>query len=497
MNNLIADATEITALPFTSASVSNSGYDVEGAEDPSVTGYRTAWWVYTPASDVTVDVDTQLSSSGADTILTVYTSSGPPHTFGTLTQLEVNDDNDAGFGGTWSLVAGRVLTAGTPYLISVGSYADEDLTYVLRVTEHGTISYEPIPVVGADLNTLSFVPGETLPTGWTTDPESVVTDFSGDGVRLTPPVVPVWIIKSTGGFNFIVGAHITFRMTMSNPGPTTVGLQLYDGDAYTFYIGQESVPGPRTIRAMGGTPSDYDDRGTPELFRIVRNSTTEWIAYSSVDNVTWVEEGRTTFTSTRFSNTFFELSVEAHGTGDSGTFLWLVEGDGFGLGGGGGGGGGGHPHVLGPNEYNPELFTVEKKTGSTWTPVDAANLSYSASYDPDDGGTLIVGSETIRFSISGWGTMTLVDPLDLIRVRYAGHDIGCGIFTVDNATVTKTVDPEANRYSGNTERVDCQCSAVGTYAAALDTTVTWADKLPSEPAITRVRRWVTVNGWTG
>lgn len=145
-------------------------------------------------------------------------------------------------------------------------------------------------------------------------------------------------------------------------------------------------------------------------------------------------------------------------------------------------------------DYDPALLTVEK-SASGWVAVEVTSLTYTASYDPDANNTLIVGSETVRFSISGWGAATLLNALDVIRVRYNGIDVGCGTFTVDTATVTQTVDPEAARYGGETERVDCQCSAVGTYAAALDTTVTWATALPAETAITRVRRWVTVDNW--
>jgi hypothetical protein len=148
-------------------------------------------------------------------------------------------------------------------------------------------------------------------------------------------------------------------------------------------------------------------------------------------------------------------------------------------------------------EYDPALFTVEKSSGGSWVAVQVANLTYSAAYDPDPKGTLIIGSETVRFTISGWGTAVLLAALDVIRVRYNGIAIGCGIFTVDTATITKAVDPGAERYGGETERIDCQCSAVGTYAAALDTIVTWASALPAETAITRVRRWVTVDNWTG
>jgi hypothetical protein len=145
-------------------------------------------------------------------------------------------------------------------------------------------------------------------------------------------------------------------------------------------------------------------------------------------------------------------------------------------------------------EYNPNLFTVKALVGDILTPVNVASLTYSASYDPDDNGTLIVGSETVRFSISGWGAAALLQSLSVVEVKYDGIDVGCGRYTVDTSTVTKTVDPTAARFGGQTERVDCQCSAVGKYAAALDTTVTFGI-LPTEPAIIRIRRWVTVTNW--
>lgn len=146
--------------------------------------------------------------------------------------------------------------------------------------------------------------------------------------------------------------------------------------------------------------------------------------------------------------------------------------------------------------YDPSLFTVKLLVGDILTPVNVATLTYSAAYDPDDNSTLIVGSETIRFSISGWGAAALVQPLSVIEVKYNGIDVGCGTYTVDTATVTKTVDPTAAHYGGQTERVDCQCTGVGKYAAALDTTATWG-KLPVEHALTRAQRWVSVGNWSG
>jgi len=361
----------------------------------------------------------------------------------------------------------------------------------------------------ADLSAVdaSFAGG--LPTGWSLWPPSTAPDFS-DGVRAALQTTTddhTWYVQADDVFDFTVGSSVTFRIAMSNPGPAFVGLHI-DGDE-SFFLGiGETDTGYRFIQTTGEPDpvahADYAAAGNPEYFRILRNTTTEWVGYSSTDGSTWVERGRQTMTGTDFTQTAFEFQFMAQWpdvptAGTETGYLYSIT-SGAGSGGGGGGGGTGstrHPHPLGPNDYDPHLLTIERKTGvDTWAPVEVASLNYSANYDPDDGGTLIVGSETVRFTISGWGSAGLLNPLDVIRVRYDGIDIGCGLYTVDTAQTTTTVDPEAKRHSGQTERVDCQCSAVGTYAAALDTIVTWPDKLPAETAIKRVRRWVTVDNWT-
>lgn len=141
-NAVVADATAIGAMPFTSATVSNIGYGTEAGEDPDVTGYRTAWWKFTPDADMSLTLDTETSPGGPDTILALYRSSGPPHTIGTLTRLLVNDD-DPGGGGVFSTIRNAPLDAGRLYFISVGGYSDEDLDYVLRAVAGPSSTYHP------------------------------------------------------------------------------------------------------------------------------------------------------------------------------------------------------------------------------------------------------------------------------------------------------------------------------------------------------------------
>lgn len=164
-------------------------------------------------------------------------------------------------------------------------------------------------------------------------------------------------------------------------------------------------------------------------------------------------------------------------------------------------------------KYNPELFTVERagtvsaalgefiigvsRLGSTaataWLPVPLATFTYTSGYTPDENKTLIIDSETAQVSLSYWDD--LPEPplysLDQVRVRYAGETLFQG--TVDSTRVAYSADPAAAEH-GATRRIDFSASLVGDYAIALGKTVSWTN-LPAEPAIDRVRRWVTVDGW--
>jgi hypothetical protein len=162
--------------------------------------------------------------------------------------------------------------------------------------------------------------------------------------------------------------------------------------------------------------------------------------------------------------------------------------------------------------YDPALFVLERAeqvsarlgelilgesalgtTVSAWVPIESATFTLSNGYTADDNGTLIVEAETASVSLSFWGDPGDVPlyPSDQVRATYGGAVLFLG--TVDTTDVTYAVDGAARR-RGATHRVTFSASVAGTYAVALGRTVCWED-LPEEPAIDRVRRWVTVNGW--
>lgn len=113
-NNLIEHATIIDVDPFTD-SVDTSDYTVsEGDPVPSCgsgQGGFTAWYRFTPDTDITLIVGT--ADSSYDTVLTVY--QGAP---GALTEVACNDDFEG------DPVAGLFFSAvaGTTYYIEVSAY---------------------------------------------------------------------------------------------------------------------------------------------------------------------------------------------------------------------------------------------------------------------------------------------------------------------------------------------------------------------------------------
>lgn len=169
--------------------------------------------------------------------------------------------------------------------------------------------------------------------------------------------------------------------------------------------------------------------------------------------------------------------------------------------------------VTAREKYQPELFVLERAqvasaalgefiigvsklgepSASAWVAVEAASFSMAAGYSVDDNGTLIVEAETATVSLSYWDEMdsTPLYPSDRVRARYGDKVVFLG--TVDSTDVTFAVDPAA-RAHGATRRVTFSATVAGTYAAALGKKVCW-EGLPDEPAIDRIRRWVTVEGW--
>lgn len=161
--------------------------------------------------------------------------------------------------------------------------------------------------------------------------------------------------------------------------------------------------------------------------------------------------------------------------------------------------------------YNPDLFLLERAeqvsaalgelvlgeshlgtTTSAWVPVPLAEFSLTESYTVDDNATLIYESQTATAALSFWDEPgDILYPSDRVRATYDGAPLFTG--TVDTTSIEYEATPQA-RAHGATRRVTLTATLVGGYAAALGRTVCWT-ALPAEAPITRIRRWVTVDGW--
>jgi hypothetical protein len=143
-----------------------------------------------------------------------------------------------------------------------------------------------------------------------------------------------------------------------------------------------------------------------------------------------------------------------------------------------------------------ELILGESRLGaaaSAWVPVPMATFTLSEGYTVDDNGTLISDSQTATVALSFWDDPgAVLYPADRVRASYDGKVLFLG--TVDTTSLAYETTPEAQQH-GATRRVTFTATLVGTYAAALGKTVCWT-ALPAEPPITRIRRWITVNGWS-
>lgn len=142
----------------------STGFTRETGE-PQVFGNRdtdmTAWWVYTPANDTVISVDTAGSyslsdPSYGDTVLGVYTGSD----VASLTTVAENDDDAPATGGP-SLPYNSALTftatAGVTYYFQVGTYSAGDTTfYYFHLNDPGRIPPPPPPPRPPDYPRRSF-----------------------------------------------------------------------------------------------------------------------------------------------------------------------------------------------------------------------------------------------------------------------------------------------------------------------------------------------------
>jgi hypothetical protein len=168
-------------------------------------------------------------------------------------------------------------------------------------------------------------------------------------------------------------------------------------------------------------------------------------------------------------------------------------------------------------EYDQSMFSVQRKSGSTWVPILAASLTMTEDWSivdhhvgsefslpPSSISTFCYGSETLTLTWSRWDTQTLDIPfvLDTVRAMYDGELLMLG--TVEQVSKLTDADPEAWRY-GATRRIDLTATIGGLYADLLSKTVYWgttagpdgvtrvySPALPQESWQQRIKRWVTV-----
>jgi hypothetical protein len=137
-NDTAANATAITALPFTSSGdTTTASRDDDDAESNHCGGTGpTVWYALTPTVGGHGSADT--SGSAYDTTLLLY--SGSP---GALSLLDCNDDAD----GSLTSRLDEPLTAGVTYLFAISGYAGDAGAYSLTVQE----SVAPPPPLSATL----------------------------------------------------------------------------------------------------------------------------------------------------------------------------------------------------------------------------------------------------------------------------------------------------------------------------------------------------------
>ena len=139
-------------------------------------------------------------------------------------------------------------------------------------------------------------------------------------------------------------------------------------------------------------------------------------------------------------------------------------------------------------KYDAALLVIERAVGGAWVPVtNMSSFSYSADYNPDDNQTLIVGSETGALGLSFYDNDgEVLYPGDRIHAIYNDNPVFFeGV--IDSTSIAVT-------YERGRKRTDFSATLASFYAAMMSFVITHPE-LPAEPAITRIRRYVTVNNW--
>jgi len=210
-NDEIANATVITALPFTDGPLTTTTTATTAPDDPSCAGNgHTVWYVVTPATDLSMTINT--FGSDYDTTVSVYT--GTP---GALTQLACNDD----FQSPQSRVVFQARP-GTTYYIMVGSYYDSpggSLLFQAMEAEPPPPPPQNDEIADATVITaLPFTDGPLNTTGATTAPDDPSCVGNGPTVWYTfTPATDLSMIVHTFGSKY----DTTVSVYTGTPGALT------------------------------------------------------------------------------------------------------------------------------------------------------------------------------------------------------------------------------------------------------------------------------------
>lgn len=150
MGDLFDAPDEVVVLTSTdhylSDPLSNVGFTAETGEQ--ITGYRSAWWSYTPIGSGDAFFSTEYSQSlgfGRDTRLAVWTGA-------TLPELVLVGQDDNSAMDEVSAILTIPVTAGTTYRIQVTVPTDVDMAYRLWVSGPPTLVYVAAPPIGAGVS---------------------------------------------------------------------------------------------------------------------------------------------------------------------------------------------------------------------------------------------------------------------------------------------------------------------------------------------------------
>ena len=194
--------------PATDNSVASVGYEPGEVQPATYNAGRTMWWKYIPGSDGTANFDTQLTAQ--DTELAVYTGS----TLASLTK--VGSDSDSGAGSS-SVINGIPVTAGTTYYIQVGSYNNNVMSYILRVTGPSTTVTTPPPARDFDVMLMT---GGSVKMSWASSPFETyeVQVDSNPVVTLSAGTSEYTIADLSDGVTYTLKLR---GLNSVGPGPTT------------------------------------------------------------------------------------------------------------------------------------------------------------------------------------------------------------------------------------------------------------------------------------